>query len=515
MDFYKKFDKAKDGTIIPFFYNEKPMFSMYNPNRDVDSFIQRFANLTEKTAIFLAGIGNGLILQKLILNPNITLIFALEWDKSTLSQVERFLPKSEKIILCSEENLEEKILNNYIPQLHGNFIYESVKSWINAQNQLSKNFSEEKLQHQILKVINSISRDIATQTHFGKLWHKNIFNNIYNFSEANSKNLLATNSDFEINKTALIVGASPALDEEIKNVISNRNLFFIIATDTSFQVLNQYKIIPDAVCTLDGQNVSYHHFFSKLDSKTILISDFCSNPVITRKFIKNNCKIAFTTSGHPLSELFNLWLIKNYNKKSIYNISAGNGTVLQLALDFSFSVGFSDIKIIGAEFAYTKNKAYCKGTYFDFTNNLKSTKINSNENNFTFLMFRTKLIKNENGPTTETLNSYKEFLETYLKNRCSKDVSLKSLSHLCLGSPNIVEPQSKNKIIQNTIANIEGFSAKDFYKWYIDNLEKKEKMLKNSLLPLLAWINNYKKNSDIYNEALYITKKLTSFLIGE
>ena len=42
-----------------------------------------------------------------------------------------------------------------------------------------------------------------------------------------------------------------------------------------------------------------------------------------------------------------------------------------------------------------------------------------------------------------------------------------------------------------------------------------EKMLKNSLLPLLAWINKYKKNSDIYNEALYITKKLTSFLIGE
>ena len=32
-------------------------------------------------------------------------------------------------------------------------------------------------------------------------------------------------------------------------------------------------------------------------------------------------------------------------------------------------MGFSDIKIIGAEFAYTKNKAYCKGTYFDFTNN--------------------------------------------------------------------------------------------------------------------------------------------------
>lgn len=489
MDFYKKFDKAKDGTIIPFFFNEKPMFSMYNPNRDVDFFVQKFASITEKTAIFLAGIGNGIILPNLILNPNITLIFALEWNKSTQIAIKDFLPKSEKLILCSKDDFQEKLLNNYIPQIHGNFLYESVKSWVNALNQFDENFSENNLQNEIIEVINKISRDIATQTHFGKIWHKNILHNIYNFSEANKKSLLATNENFPVNKTALIIGASPALDVDIKKIVTNRDSYFIFATDTSFPVLNQYKIVPEAVVTLDGQNVSSHHFFYKIDSKTILISDFCSNPSIAKKFINNNCKVIFTSSGHPLSVLFDFWLKENFNKKSIFNISAGNGTVLQLALDFAFSVGFSDVKLLGSEFAYTKNKAYCKGTYFDFMHNSKSSKIKSNENSFSSLMFRTKLIKNENGPTTETLNSYKNFLETYLK--------------------------TKTTFIQKTENKIPNFNATVFYKWYLNKLEKKEKIIKNSLLPLLAWINNYKKNSDIYDEALYITKKLTSFLIEE
>ena len=32
----------------------------------------------------------------------------------------------------------------------------------------------------------------------------------------------------------------------------------------------------------------------------------------------------------------------------------------------------------------------------------------------------------------------------YSEYRCSRGVSLKPLTHLCLGSPNIVEPKSKN-----------------------------------------------------------------------
>ena len=78
----------------------------------------------------------------------------------------------------------------------------------------------------------------------------------------------------------------------------------------------------------------------KIPDSTILLADFCGNPNIVEKFIKNKTKIAFTNTGRPLVALFDLWLYHINNTKSIYRVSSGNGTVLQLALDFGFSLGF-------------------------------------------------------------------------------------------------------------------------------------------------------------------------------
>ena len=43
---------------------------------------------------------------------------------------------------------------------------------------------------------------------------------------------------------------------------------------------------------------------------------------IVEKFLDNNCKIALTNSGHPLSSLFDFWLFEKYKKNSIYKVSA-------------------------------------------------------------------------------------------------------------------------------------------------------------------------------------------------
>ena len=66
------------------------------------------------------------------------------------------------------------------------------------------------------------------------------------------------------------------------------------------------------------------------------------------------------------------------------------------------------------------------------------------------------------------------------------------------------------------ITKLEKFSSKAFFIWYIDKLKKNDEIIKNSLLPLLAWINKCKKNSDTIKEALFITEKmLSSFNIEE
>ena len=84
---------------------------------------------------------------------------------------------------------------------------------------------------------------------------------------------------------------------------------------------------------------------------------------------------------------------------------------------FAFSVGFEKYELFGADFAYTNNKSYSKGTYFDFEYNSSSEKINSTENLFTKLMYRGKTIKTNDDITTETLTAYKNYLTEYLNNK--------------------------------------------------------------------------------------------------
>ena len=489
MSFYKEIIKAKDENPIPLFFNNKPMFSKYNPLKDVEIFTNQFLNLQEKKCLLIGGVGTGLHIKKLEAEKNISIIFALENDKESIEFSKKHFQNIDKIIFCTLENLENTILENYIPQIHGDFAYKSLNSWILALKEYDATFDEKIIQEKVLSTLKNISRDVATQSFFGKIWHKNIFHNIKNFYEAYNSELLADNSLFHTDKTLAIIGASPNLDNTISELKENPEKYFIIATDTSFQILLQHKIIPQVVATLDGQVISSRHFLQKIPNSTILLADFCANPNIIEKFLKNKSKIAFTNTGHPLVSLFDLWLFQKNNKKSIYRVSAGNGTVLQLALDFGFSIGFTKYQLFGAEFAYTQNKPYAQGTYFDYQYNFSATKLNSTEKSFSSLMYKTQIIKNQDKITTENLKAYKDYLENYLENKkysYNKDV--------------FFPPK---------------FEYKDFFHWYINALENDEKNVKKSLFPLLAWINNYKKNSDNYNEALFFTKKLLLCLLNE
>lgn len=489
MSFYKEIIKAKDEKPVPIFFNNKPMFSKYNSSKDVEIFTKQFLDLKEKKTLLIGGVGTGIHIKKLEAEKNISIIFALEKNNEALEFSKRFFENSEKVILCTLENFENKILENYIPQIHGDFVYKSLNSWILALKEYDSSFDEKAFQEKILSTLKIISRDVATQSYFGKIWHKNIFQNIKNFYKAFNNQLLATNSLFDTNKTLAIIGASPNLDNTISEIKDNPQKYFIIATDTSFQILLQHKIIPQVVATLDGQSISSRHFMQKIPDSTILLADFCGNPNIVEKFIKNKSKIAFTNTGHPLVALFDLWLYHINNTKSIYRVSSGNGTVLQLALDFGFSLGFSKFQLFGAEFAYTQNKPYAKGTYFDFQYNCSATKINPTENSFSSLMYKSKIIKNQEKITTENLKAYKEYLDNYLKN--------------------------KNYSYNKEVSLPKKFDYRDFFHWYINSLEKDEKNVKKTLFPLLAWINNYKKNSDNNNEALFFTKKLLQCLLNE
>ena len=132
MSFYKEIIKAKDEKPVPIFFNNKPMFSKYNSSKDVEIFTKQFLDLKEKKTLLIGGVGTGIHIKKLEAEKNISIIFALEKDNEALEFSKRFFENSEKVILCTLENFENKILENYIPQIHGDFFYKSLYSWILA-----------------------------------------------------------------------------------------------------------------------------------------------------------------------------------------------------------------------------------------------------------------------------------------------------------------------------------------------------------------------------------------------
>ena len=79
-----------------------------------------------------------------------------KFDKKTIDQVQEFIPKSNKIISCTMEDFQDKLINNYIPQIHGNFIFEIVKSWGIALNQYNNEFSEDYIREKILLKIKAL-----------------------------------------------------------------------------------------------------------------------------------------------------------------------------------------------------------------------------------------------------------------------------------------------------------------------------------------------------------------------
>ena len=190
------------------------------------------------------------------------------------------------------------------------------------------------------------------------------------------------------------------------------NKIFFIATDTAYKTLQKEQIFSDAVISIDGQNISYHHFLRKINDKTIFIFDLCGNSSCIRKIKKNGNNIIFTTTGHPLITFAEQTQNTDYN---FIFANAGTGTVTISALDFASRVGFNEIIVIGADFSFPNKKPYAKGTYLEDIYMSCNNRATTIEKNYISLMYRTEIIKDLKYPTTKILQSYKQAFQKWLE----------------------------------------------------------------------------------------------------
>ena len=495
---YKENTISKTNIEIATLKNNKTFYSIYNPQRDIDFFCSN-EKIKNSGFICIAGIGNGYHLKQLSENYPDKFILAFEINKTSLdflSQINDFsFIKNKKILLTTLDELENKIIENYTPAIYENFYFTNIKSWMDYHQEYFKI-----IEKKINNAISIISSDFSVQSHFGKIWMHNILEN----TNYLIKNKFHKNFEIDNNKTAVVIGAGPSLEESIKFLKENNDNIFIISTDTSYPTLLKHKIIPQVVVSIDAQIFSREHFIGinkEIIKNTIFLFDLCANSSIVKKLKNEN--ILFFTNGHPLCNY-----IEEKSNVKFLRLNSGRGTVTSVACDFATKCNFENIILLGTDFSFYSNKPYTKGTYLENQFLNQSNRIKNLETQYTNLMLRTQIFKNNEGNfTTKLLDEYKLYQEKmihnstsnfYVENKNCNPMNLQIFDSNIKTSLKTDEKKFLNQTIKKDIfeqlyselSNVN--NSNDFEKIY-------------PILPLLAWGKN--KKIDFFS-IINIAKKL-------
>ncbi len=503
---------AKTGDASAVFTNGTSFYSLYNPVSDAENFTTLCAK-DEICFFIIGGMGNAYHIKKLYERQSSAFFLILEDSYASLKTLFEqnnfsWFQKKDNIEFCTISDLEEHILALYKPALHGTLYVSSVRSWSTFHKQFSPLISKT-----IEQALAMVSADYSVQTHFGKIWMRNIMRTI-SYVEQNCNAFTSLqNISLPTKKTAAIIAAGPSLDDSIELLKNNRDAFFIIAADTALEILHKNKIICDVVVTIDGQNISSRLFTSigqNSEGPQLSVIDCSAHPNAVTFSMKRNIPVLLCTTGHPLSVWF------QQRMPFILPLCSGSGTVTITALDFAIKAGFSSIAFFGADFSYPKGKPYARGSYLDTVFGCVSSRTKTIETQFTSLMLRSETVKKtsslqqeENTITyfTPILSSYKQSLMDYTT-KLTKAISFYSTSN------NLPFPQLS---ITNTV--YQGSKVMESTRLY--KIQKQLSVLLTSLendsyekdillLPYYAWYlknNNLKPSKSVFFSFKTLVKK--------
>ncbi|MGN0740771.1 MAG: 6-hydroxymethylpterin diphosphokinase MptE-like protein [Treponema sp.] len=505
---YKEIIKSKNNLDVPVLLNGKSLHSKYAPEKEAENF---GTEINESSAFtIILGLGGGWHVKSFLdRNPNhyILVIENSEEDILFLSQIEcvKALLKNKNVKIIPKEKISENILKTYLPSFYGGINIICNRSWFEYDGAESKKIIDE-----INSAIKICSKDFSVQSHFGLIWQKNILNNLKVSSELKEKEF-----KFDVTKTAAVLAAGPSLDMTIEKIISERDRYFVIATDTAFSICGKRKILPDAVVSIDGQNISYKHFLGGKTDFPIFIFDLQAN-LNAVNFVKNaGAEILFIKSGHPFSSYAELCTAE---KNAFLPVNCGAGTVTIAAVDFARKAGFEKIQVYGADFSYIFNKPYAKGTYLDALYRTCENRILPAENSFVNLLYRTPVTKSKIAVSSvqteqiknEVLDSYRKTFLEWLNENC-KNISYENFVY-------VADCTNQTSNGKNNSELCKVFKRKKFsYEAFLNRLKKEsEKILSDqkpqnsiadlteleiSVLPFIAFIRNKYKKLD-FNKSL-------------
>lgn len=373
---YTQTISAKSGDEIPVFASGKPMHSKYNPQAER---LPLPSGCTEAFFV-VAGIGAGFHIRSLLAEIPHAAVIAFEDDEESLAFCRQFpvvrelAEKDGTVWLCTKKDLGQRIIAHYAPGIFGDLFFVPQRAWEAENREIC---AEAKAI--VTESLACVSADYSVQSHFGKIWMRNILLNLSAFSGNPPVRC-------DTSKTAAVIAAGPSLDRSAQELAESRGSYYIIATDTAYGSLLSRSITPDAVVSVDGQHISTTHFFpcpqqNGNEGASLFVFDICTNTEAAGLVRERGQQVYFTHSGHPLSRLA-------AEDAALPYLETGSGTVTIAACDFARLAGFRKIRLFGADFAYSSGKAYTRGTYLDAQFYARASRTASAETAFTALMYR-------------------------------------------------------------------------------------------------------------------------------
>lgn len=474
--------ESKTGSVVPVFKNGTALHSKYNPINEAE---KMFSGKEE--FVLFCGLGAGVHISVFLNKIGKKRCAVLESDfsdmKALLHDVDFssiFLNNRVHILqpVC-EGVLKEELLQTYIPILDGKFEIKFLRPWECYYKNLKHSILEN-----IDAFISSLKRDISTQAHFGKIWLRNIILNLKTASQISPKKP-AVNTK----QTAFILGAGPSLEASFSLLKAKREQFVIFATDTAFPVLSKNGITADFFISIDPQIISYSHCFKILSASTIGIFDLCANPLTVKQFIKHGNKFLFTVGSHPFA-----CYAAQYS--SFPKSDTKSGTVALSALSAAISLGFSEFKFAGLDFAYTNGKAYSRGTYLSELFSRASTKLSPEETKFTELIFRTDVEKHI---LNEKITYRSQLLDEYRAHffQCTENIKLLKTK--------------RNAVFELWTENeFKTFPFREFIRKMESDIKNNSPFIRASFLPYFIYTSKFlDKNTEIlFNLELVLSKIL-------
>ncbi len=400
---------ARNGSPVPVISRdgrEAALHSLIDPQREAERIIE--AQPADGFIVAL-GLGAGYLLQGFLRSSATTGVLAIEYSapllRSLLEEVdlsELFLDERFTLALDPKaEDIQALLFSAYVPPLAGNIRSLPLRGRVDLD---PASFGE--AADAIRDVLGRISDDYSVQAFFGKLWFKNAARNLF-LAEKPSAALPSI-------RRAAVTAAGPSLEESLPALREAKDSgTFIIATDTSLPALLGSGLLPDAVISIDCQQISYYHFLGGLPRGLPLVLDLSSPSRLARL----SDSVRFFSSGHP----FCAYISSRFRAFPALDTSGGN--VTHAALSLAEALGAESTILAGADFSYPDGKSYARGTYIYGYYGRFQKRLAPLESHFSGFVFKNTSVEREEDSRpdgksyarylTKPLMSYREHLERF------------------------------------------------------------------------------------------------------